>query len=140
MTDRGPLSWSLCAFYSFLLFATALSYGSPYPVFGEVFTGRAANAAVLMDCLILLHILIGVWKAQRLSWYLLLSYNGFELASLAATVFRLGAEGLARVAGEETSPQAVQTGAVVLGAALAIATLHAVKLRNAFRNPNPFLF
>ncbi len=140
MSDRGPASWALCLYYCFLLLTTALSYRIPYPLFGALLLGQKANGAVVADCLILLHIVIGIWKAQALTWYLLLVYNGFELASLGVTLLRLGTDGIASAAGAEVSPQAVQTGIVIGAASMAVVTAYAAKLRRAFQNRSPFLF
>lgn len=140
MTDDQHPSLLLCLYYGFLLVTTALSYGYPYPLFGWLLDGLAARVAIAVDCLVLLHIVVGVWKAQRLSWYLLIGYNLFELASLAATLLLLGPSQFASAYSEQITTGSFYTGALVAAAVMALVTLHAFRRKASFRNKNPYLF
>lgn len=140
MTDGRPPSLLLCFYYGFLLLSTGLAWGYPYPLFGVLLDGVAARAAVLLDCLVLVHIVLGAWKAQRLTWHLILAYNGFNLASLGATLALLGPAGLAPVLGDLTSLRAFYVGVSVSAAAMAAITFHAWRLRDRFVHRDPFLF
>jgi len=140
MSVRRPTSWLLCVYYGFLLLTTALAYGLPYPLFGALLPGAAARIAVVADCLLLVHILVGIWKGQRLSWFLLLAYNAFNLASLGLSLVVLTPEDLAPLVGEISSLRAFYGGAAVSAAAMAAITLQAIRLRPRFDDPNPFLF
>ncbi len=139
MTREGPSPF-LCAYYGFLLITTALSYGHPYPLFGWMLSGVAARVAIVADCLLLLHIVVGVWKAQRLSWYLLVGYNVFELASLAASLLFLEPAAFASLVGDGFSTGSFYAGALIEGAAMAVITLYAFRRRDVFWNTNPYLF
>jgi len=140
MSRRRPVSWLLGVYYGFLLLATALAYGLPYPLFGVMLPGRAAQAAVILDCLVLLHLLVGIWKGQRLSWYLLLGYNAFNLASLGLSLIVLSPDELLPLVGEISSLRAFYGGAAVSAAAMVAITIYAIRLRPYFDDPNPFLF
>ncbi len=139
MSPTRPPSLLLCFYYGFLLVTTALGYGYPYPLWGAVLTGGWAKAAVVADCLVLLHIALGCWRAQRLSWFLLLGYNAFELLSLGVSLAVLGPAEL------EPFVQGVSMEAfywtVGLSAALMIAmTALAVRRRGSFVNRDIYLF
>jgi len=138
--DWRPPSLLLCFYYAFLLLSTGLAWGFPYPLFGVLLGGVAGKAAVLLDCLVLIHIVIGAWKAQRLSWFLMLAYNGFNLASLGVCLALLGAEELAPLLGDPASLRAFYVGAALSAGAMAALTLHAWRLRERFANRNPLLF
>lgn len=140
MNRRRPVSWLLCAYYGFLLLATAAAYDLPYPLFGVMLPGRAAQAAVIVDCLVLVHLLVGIWKGQRLTWFLLLAYNAVNLASLGLSLAVLTPEELAPLVGEISSLRAFYGGAAVSSVAMAAITLYAIRLRARFDDLNPFLF
>lgn len=139
MSAAAPPSLLLCFYYAFLFASTALGYGYPYPVWGVVLTGPWARAAVAGDCLVLLHIVLGCWRAQRLSWFLLLGYNAFELLSLGVTLAVLGPGELEPfVQGISLEGFYATAG---LSAALMIAiTALAVRRREAFTNRDLYLF
>lgn len=140
MTSGRPASLGLLGYYVFLLLLTALSYGDPYPIFGVLLGGAWARAAVVADCLVLIHIVAGVWKAQRLSWHLLLGYNLFELASLAVTLLHLGPADLQSLGAGDLSTGAFYSGVLVAAGAMVVATVYAFRLRDRFDNRSPWLF
>lgn len=140
MGEHRPPSWVLVLYYTFLLVTTGLSYGYPYPLFGVLLTGGWARAAFVADCLVLLHIVLGVWKAQRLTWYLLLCYNAFELVSLLLDLVRLDPKDLAQAFGGDVSVRAFYAGALIGSGLMILATAHAIRLRHAFSNRDPYLF
>jgi hypothetical protein len=140
MSGRRPASWLLFAYYGFLLLSTALAYGVPYPLFGILLPGVTARIAVVLDCLVLVHILVGVWKGQRLTWYLIFAYNGFNLASLGLSLAVLSPADLAPLVGEISSLRSFYVGVAVSAAAMAAITYHAFRRRPRFQDVNPFLF
>jgi len=133
-------SRGLCLYYAFLLVTTALSHGLPYPFFGAVLTGHAATAALVLDCLLLIHILVGILRAQRLTWYLLLAYNGLNLASLLITLAVLSPEQLADLLGTPEPMPGFSAGVALAVLAMLAATAYAVRARTRFQNPSPYLF
>ena len=137
---QPPPSRALCFYYGFLLLTTALSHGLPYPLFGAVLTGTAATTALAVDCLWLIHIVVGVARAQRLTWYLLLTYNGVNLASLLVTLAILSPGELATLLGAADLPDGFYAHVVLAVTALLLATAYAVRARERFHNSSPFLF
>lgn len=136
-----PPSRVLCLYYGFLLLTTALSYGLPYPLFGMMLTGTAATAVLAVDCLLLIHIVVGVARAQRLTWYLLLGYNGVNLASLLITLAVLTPGELGALLGDvEVAPSSFYVGVSLAVIAMLAATAYAVRIRDRFHNPSPYLF
>ncbi|MHB8763996.1 MAG: hypothetical protein ACYDA8_06630 [Deferrisomatales bacterium] len=140
MTGRRPASGLLLAYYAFLLLTTGAAHGRPYPLFGVLLPPGWSEAVLVADCLVLLHILVGVWKAQRLTWCLLLGYNAFELLSLAVTLVRLAPGDLAVLAGSADSVSALYVGVVVSAALMGAITAHALRRRGDFWDRSPYLF
>ncbi len=140
MTVRRPASWALLLYYLFLLLTTASTYGSPYPLFAWLLEPPAAKAAVVADCLALVHIVVGVTKGQRLTWYLLLGYNAFMLASLGVSLAAIPAEQLLPAVSAPGPAGEFYAACGVAAAAMAAVTVLAVRLRPAFADPDPFLF
>lgn len=137
--SRRP-SWALCFYYAFLLLTTALSHGLPYPMFGSILSGATANVALLVDCLVLIHIILGVVRAQRLTWYLILVYNGINLASLVVTLVVLSpAEIGAMFDGIEPEPAVFYRSIALSVLAMVLATLYTVRARDRFSNSSPYL-
>jgi hypothetical protein len=130
----------LCLYYGFLLLTTALSHGLPYPLFGAVLTGPVATVALAVDCLLLIHIVVGVARAQRLTWYLLLGYNAVNLLSLLVTLAVLPAGELSSLLGGADPSPAFYAGVGLAVIALLVATAYAVRARARFHNPSPYLF
>ena len=88
----------------------------------------------------LVHLLVGIWKGQRLSWYLILGYNAFNLASLGLSLVVLSPDELLPLVGAISSLRAFYGGAAVSAAAMVAITIYAIRLRPYFDDPNPFLF
>lgn len=140
MTRRRPASFALLFYYAVLLASTAAAHGSPYPFFFWVLRGTPARVAVLLDCLVLVHIVVGVAKAQRLTWWILLGYNALQLASAAVGLWAWPMEELATAFGLDEGAAALRSVLLVSALAMAVATAYAWRLREAFWDENPYLF
>ncbi|HSH68385.1 MAG TPA: hypothetical protein VK997_00610 [Deferrisomatales bacterium] len=134
-----PPSRVLCLYYGFLLLTTALSHGLPYPLFGVMLTGHAATGALALDCLLLIHIVVGVARAQRLTWYLLLGYNAVNLLSLLVTLAVLTPGELDPLLGDTVPSPSFYTGVGLAVVAMLVATAYAVRARHRFHNTSPYL-
>ncbi|WP_025323841.1 hypothetical protein [Deferrisoma camini] len=139
-TGRRPASFALLFYYFLLLVSTAAANGSPYPFFAWVFEGTAARIAVVLDCLVLIHIVVGVLKAQRLTWWILLVYNAVQLASVAVGLWAWPMDELALAFGFEDATGSLVSVLAVSALAMAVATAYAWRLRDAFWDENPYLF
>ncbi len=135
-----PPSRVLCLYYGFLLLTTALSHGMPYPLFGAMLTGHAATAALVVDCLLLIHLVVGVARAQQLTWYLLLGYNAVNLLSLLVTLVVRSPGELSALLGSTEPTPSFYTGVGLAVIAMLVATAYAVRARHRFHNPSPYLF
>lgn len=136
----SPPSRVLCLYYGFLLVTTALSHGLPYPLFGVMLDGFAGTAALVVDCLLLIHIVVGVARAQRLTWFLLLAYNAVNLLSLFVTLAVLTPGELDAVMGDSVPSSAFYIGLSLAVIAMLVATAYAARTRDRFHNPSLYLF
>lgn len=87
----------LTGLYLFLLLMTVMSYGQPIPLFGRILEGKAAQVYIVLDVLVCLHLFLGLWQRQRLTWYLLLVYNGYEVLNTLVNLWLVPHKELERV-------------------------------------------
>ncbi len=137
---RRPASFALLFYYVLLFLSTASAYRKPYPVFAWVLRGAPARAAVVLDCLVLVHIVVGIVRAQRLTWYLVLAYNALQMGSLAVGLHTWPLSDLAAELGFRQGAGTLETALWISGLTTAVASAYAVHRRAAFWDPNPFLF
>lgn len=137
---RRPASFALLAYYALLLLSTALSYHQPYPLLAWVLRGPAARLAVVLDCLVLVHIVVGIAKAQRVTWYLMTAYGAFSLVSLGLVLAGTPMAELAADLGFQGDVATFRAALVVSGATMGVALLYGLRMRGAFWDRNPYLF
>lgn len=126
--------------YLFLFLMTATSYGQPVPLFGKLLKGDAAAVFIAIDSLICLYIFIGLWKRQLLTWYLLISYNLFEILNTLATLWLLPHSELELVIGRPVQPTGLIITNLVTVALVAWVTSRVFSLKALFINRSPYLF
>ncbi len=137
---RRPASFALLVYYALLLLSTALSYHQPYPLLAWVLRGPAARVAVVLDCLVLVHIVVGIAKAQRATWYLMTAYGAFSLVSLGFALAGIPMEQLAADLGFQGGVGTFRTALVISGVTMGVALLYGLRIREAFWDRNPYLF
>ena len=137
---RRPASFALLFYYVLLFLSTASAYRKPYPLFAWVLKGAPARAAVVLDCLVLVHIVAGIARAQRLTWYLILAYNAVQMGSVAVGLGVWPLPVLAADLGFPQGAEPLRTALLVSGLTMAVVTAYAVHRRTAFWDPDPFLF
>jgi len=71
----------LTGLYLFLLLVSIGSYGQPIALFGLMLEDTAARIFIAANSLCCLYLFLGLWQRQLLTWYLLLSYNLFEIVN-----------------------------------------------------------
>lgn len=130
----------LTGLYLFLLLVTLGSYGQPMALFGVILEGTPAKVFIVVSSLICLHLFLGLWKRQLLTWYLLLGYNLFEALNTLITLVLISPQELERVQGTAVDP----VGLVVTNLATAVVIIwvsRIIYLRRAlFTNRSPYLF
>lgn len=126
--------------YLFFFMLTVSSYGQPVPVLGTIYHGTPAAVLVFIDSLISLYLFLGIMKHQRLTWYLLLGYNTFELANTLTNLLIITPADLEKVVGEPIDSSGLI--ASNIGVILAILLLSGVIFRQRilFTNRSKYLF
>ncbi|HIJ96200.1 MAG TPA: hypothetical protein HPP94_10800 [Desulfuromonadales bacterium] len=139
--QQRPLAMTLLAgLYLFFFLLTVSSFGQPYPLLGVLYQGREAEALVFVDSLLCLYLFLGVVKRQRLTWYLLLGYNLFELANTILNLVSISAAELRAVVGETVDPQELLTGNLTVIVFILLLSAVIIRHRSAFINRSRYLF
>jgi hypothetical protein len=126
--------------YLFLFLMTAASYGQPVPLFGRLLKGDPAAVFVALDSLVCLYIFIGLWKRQLFTWYLLISYNLFEILNTLATLWLLPQSELELAIGKPVETTSLIITNLVTVALVAWVTSRVFRLKSQFTNRSPYLF
>jgi hypothetical protein len=138
---RRPLAITLLGgLYLFFFMLTVTSYGQPIPFFGTIYHGRPAGMLVLFDSLLSLYLFLGLMKRQRLTWYLLLGYNLFEIANTVTNLLLITADELENVVGKkiDTSGLLASNASVIVAVLLLSAFIF--RHRDYFTNRSKYLF
>ena len=130
----------LTGLYLFLLLISIGSYGQPIALFGQLLEGPPARAYIVVNSLYGLHLLLGLWLRQRLTWYLLLAYNLFEIANTLANLIWLPRGELERVQGAPVDPLWLVINNLATVAAIAWISHRIYRRRDLFANRSPYLF
>ena len=130
----------LTGLYLFLLLVTLGSYGQPIAFFGRILEGVAAKSFVAVNSLVCLHLFLGLWQRQRLTWYLLLGYNLFEILNTLLTLALLPLQELERVHGAAVDRSGLLISNLVTVAAIVVVSVMIYRRRNLFANRSPYLF
>ena len=94
----------LTGLYLFLLILTVLCYGQPTPFFGQILEGRSAQIFIVLDSLVCLYLFLGLWQRQRLTWYLLMIYNGYEVLNTLVNLWLVPRKELERLLERSVDP------------------------------------
>jgi hypothetical protein len=141
INEQRPMGLTLLTgLYLFLLFVSATTYGNPFPLMGRIYTGSPAKAVVLIDCLICLYLLMGIMKRQLMTWYLLISYNLFEIANTIVNVEYITATELERVIGVQVNRQGLWVNNIAAALAMLLLTQYIYRSKHLFSNRQRYLF
>jgi len=130
----------LTGLYLFLLLVSIGSYGQPIALFGLMLEDTAARVFIAVNSLYCLHLFLGLWQRQRLTWYLLLGYNLFEIANTLVTLVWLPRKELERVQGMPVDPLWLTINNLATVAAIAWVSHLIYRRRDLFSNRSPYLF
>ncbi len=137
---RSQAMIMLTGLYLFLLVMTVMSYGQPVPFFGRILEGRAAQIFIGLDSLVCLHLFLGLLKRQRLTWYLLLSYNGYEVLNTLVNLWLVPRKELERILERTIDPGGMLfSNLCTVGIVLWISWVIR-RQREQFTNHSPYLF
>lgn len=130
----------LTGLYLFLLLMSVGSYGQPIAFFGQILEGRAAQTFIIVNTIVCLHLFLGLWQRQRLTWYLLLAYNLFEILNTLVTLVWLPRQELERIQGVPVDPHWLTVNNLATIAAVAWVSSLIYRRRDLFNNRSPYLF
>ena len=137
---RSQIMVMLTGLYLFLLLMTVMSYGQPVPLFGVLLEGTPARIFIVVDSLVCLHLFLGLWKRQRLTWYLLLIYNGYEILNTLLNLWLVPHKELERLLERPVDPSGMLASNLVTVGIVLWISLVVWKQREQFSNHSPYLF
>ena len=139
--QRKPLGLVLLGgLYLFFFMLTISTFGYPFPFFGAVHQGRTAEVLVFIDSLICLYLFLGVMKRQKITWYLLIGYNSFEVINTMVNLKFITAIELEKIAGQPVDPQNLAMNNFSVMVAILFLTAFIYKHRGYFTNTSRYLF
>ena len=139
--QRRPLGMVLLGgLYLFFFLLTMSTFGHPFPLMGTIYQGRAAEVMVFADSMICLYLFLGLMKRQRLTWYLLIAYNTFEIINTAVNLRFITAADVERIAGRAVDPQGLLANNISVMVAIALLTVFIYRHRRLFDNRSNYLF
>jgi len=138
---RRPLGITLLGgLYLFFFMLTVSSYGQPIPFLGSIYHGRTAGLLVFLDSLICLYLFLGLMKRQKLTWYLLLGYNAFEVINTVTNLLTITTAELERIVGEKVDPAGLLSSNLSVILALLLLSGFIFRHHGYFTNRSKYLF
>jgi hypothetical protein len=139
--QRRPLGMVLLGgLYLFFFMLTMSTFGHPFPFLGTIHQGRAAEALVFVDSMICLYLFLGLMKRQRLTWYLLIGYNTFEVVNSLVNLRYITDSDLEKVTGQPVDSQAMAVNNISVIVAIILLTAFIYRHREYFTNRSKYLF
>src|ERR1039457_5324876 len=136
-----PLGLSLMAgLYLFFFLLTASTFGNPFPLMGTILVGAWAKTAVFLDSLTCLYLFLGILKRQALTWYLLLSYNLFEILNTIFNVRIISIAELEKVIGSPSNRNGLMVNNIAAALAILLLSQFIYRHKRYFSNRTKFLF
>ena len=126
---------SLCS----LLLAFS-SYGNPFPFMGTLYAGEAAQRLVFVDTMICLYLVIGILKRQKLTVWLLIGYNLFDICNAWVNLALIPAAEYARLAEAPVPEHDLLFNTLFASLLLVLLNLYLYRIREFFDNRAPYLF
>jgi hypothetical protein len=139
--QRRPLGMVLLGgLYLFFFLLTMSTFGHPFPFMGMILQGKPAQAMVFLDSMICLYLFLGLMKRQRLTWYLLIAYNCFEIANTLVNLAFIRATDLEKIAGQPVDAQGLLANNISVVVAVILLTIFICRHRQFFNNRSNYLF
>lgn len=139
--QRRPLGLVLLGgLYLFFFLLTMSTFGHPFPFMGTILLGKTAEALVFVDSMICMYLFLGLMKRQRLTWYLLIAYNCFEIANTLINLKFISAADVEIIAGRPVDPQGLLVNNISVVVAIILLTSFIYRHRDFFNNRSNYLF
>jgi hypothetical protein len=139
MKKTPPALLALAGFYLFSLLLAASNLDSPFPFLGTIYRGGAGEWLGFAEVMISLYLCIGILKRQRLTFWLVIVYNLFDICNGLANLALIAPRQYAAVG--IAVPQrelCINTlGAILF---LLLITFCLFRNRREFSNNSPYLF
>lgn len=139
--ERRPLPMVLLGgLYLFFFMLTMSTFGRPFPFLGTIHQGRVAETLVFIDSMICLYLFLGLMKRQRLTWYLLIGYNTFEVVNTLVNLRYITGAELEKVMGQRVDSQGLLANNISVIVAIILLTVFIYRHRAYFTNRSNYLF
>lgn len=139
--SRRPLGITLLTgLYLFFFLLSVSTYGHPFPFLGSIYEGTTARVLVFFDSIICIYLLIGIFKRQELTWYLLLSYNLFEIVNTIVNLTFIKPKEIEKVIGTSVDQGALAINNIAAALAILLLSQFIYRNRKYFSNTDRFLF
>ncbi|HEY4743368.1 MAG TPA: hypothetical protein VIH45_01830 [Desulfuromonadaceae bacterium] len=138
---RRPLGMVLLGgLYLFFFMLTMSTFGHPFPFLGVIHEGKAAEVLVFVDSMICLYLFLGLMKQQRLTWYLLIGYNTFEVVNTLVNLRYITDAELEKLMGQPIDSRGLVVNNISVIVALILLTAFIYRHRGCFTNRSKYLF
>jgi len=140
-SEQRPLGVTLLAgLYLFFFLVSASTYGNPFPFLGNIYTGIPARVLAIVDCLVCLYLFLGILKRQRLTWFLLIAYNLFEIINTIVNVNFITVSDLEKFIGVQVNGDGLWINNIAASLAILLLTQYIYRNKDFFCNRRVFLF
>ena len=140
-TAESPFAiFALGGIYLFALVIAMAGYGHPFPFMGTFYEGGAAQRLVFADSLISLYLFIGVLRRQRLTVWLLIAYNLFDIANGLVNLALLPPSAFEKLAGAPVARSELYADTMTAVVLLLVLNLVIFANRRHFTNRSLYLF
>jgi hypothetical protein len=89
----------LIGVYLFTMLITLSHLGEPFPFMGKLYLGDTSESFVFVDSVIILYLMLGILKRQRLTLWLLIAYNFADSFNGITNLFLLPVQHITTVSG-----------------------------------------
>ena len=130
----------LTGLYLFFFILSLSTYGNPFPFMGRIYQDLPAKVLVFFDSLVCIYLFIGISKRQLLTWYLLLSYNLFEIINAIVNLFLITPKDIEKIIGHQVDQEGLVINNIAAALAILLLTQFIYRNRRYFSNRSKFLF
>ena len=130
----------LTGLYLFFFILSLSTYGNPFPFMGMICQDLPAKVLVFFDSLICIYLFIGIGKRQLLTWYLLLSYNLFEIINTIVNLLLITSKDVEKIIGHQVDQEGLVINNIAAALAILLLTQFIYRSRRYFNNRSKFLF
>ena len=139
--ERRPFGLNLLTgIYFFWLLLNFSTVGNPFPFMGKVYVGNSANVIIFVDTLICLYLVIGIYKRQYLTWYLLLCYNLYLLVDTFVNLKFITPEQIEKIIGKPVDVNGLVNNNIILALGVLLLSQFIYRHKGYFTNRRLLLF